>query len=160
MNFFKHSVIKLSPLSTRMASRSLMIAATLLLANCASAPKEDATPPQAQQVAPPALTPQQQAATRLQAEKDHFISDTQRRIGEMRDYENNLRTRAASETTEQSKKMQNAADDLGTLLKGVDSSLDDVKSASAENWVDYRRDVDRHMERASSMYSNSQSLFQ
>ena len=78
----------------------------------------------------------------------------------MSSYENNLRAKAAQYASPRSKKMQNAADDLATLLKGANLSLNEVKSASAENWVDYRRDVDQHMERAASMYSNSQSLFQ
>ena len=143
------------------AMSALLVTTVLSLTNCASTSKRSDDQPRAEAASPaPIQTPQQQAAARLQGEKDHFIVDTQKRIDEMFSYENNLRAKAAQDSSPRNKKMQNAADDLATLLKGANSSLDEVKSASAENWVDYRRDVDQHMERASSMYSNSQSLFQ
>lgn len=100
-------------------------------------------------------TAQEQANTQLDSQKEAFLVRVQSRIDEMTKNAADMRTRAAAMPKNNQKKVQNAADDLESLLKDARTSMESVRSADATHWVDYKRDVDSAMGKAESQYSNS-----
>jgi hypothetical protein len=121
--------------------------AVSLIAACSSSQKHQAGP---------APTPQQQAASQMSNERTTYVNQTQSRIDQLSKFSSDLHTRAASAQKPNDKKMMNAAEDLDSLI--TDASLTEVKTAAPENWIDYKRDVEKSMDRAESQYSNSLSL--
>lgn len=119
---------------------------------CASKNKQAEAPPP---------TPAEQAVSQLDSDRSAYVSQTQSRIDQMNKFSTELRTQAAQiEASDKvkAKKMQNASDDLNSLLDDVRSELADVTSSLPENWLDEKRDVDKSMARAESQYSNSVTL--
>jgi hypothetical protein len=106
----------------------------------------------------PAPTPAQQAVTQLSTDRDAYVNATQARLQTMQQLAGDLRNRASQTQKPQSKKLENAADDMESYTKDVERQLADVKSAAPENWVDEKRDVEKVLSRAESHYSNSVSL--
>jgi hypothetical protein len=105
-------------------------------------------------------TPAQVAQANLTNDRETYVAQTQTRVNEMTKFANDLRARAETAQKPQSKKLQNAADDLDTALKDVEKNLTEVKSAAPENWMDYKRDVTKTMQQAETQYSNSVRLMQ
>lgn len=108
--------------------------------------------------APPPPTPAEQAAIQLNNERATYTNQTQARINQLAEFAKKLRTQAATAAKPQNKKMSNAADDLDSYLVDAKKGLDEVKTAAPQNWLDYKRDVDRAMTRAESQYSTATSL--
>jgi hypothetical protein len=120
-----------------------------LAAACSSSQKHEAVAPQ---------TPAQQAAAQMNAERTNYVNQSQTRIDQLTKYSQDLRTRSASAQKPNDKKMQNAADDLDSLLNDARKSLNEVKTAAPDSWTAYKRDVEKSMDRAESEYSNSMSM--
>ena len=74
-----HAAGGYSAFAKRIGLGLLFLTSTLSLTNCASSQRRAEEQPRAE-AATPVQTPQQQAAARLQGEKEHFVADTQRRI--------------------------------------------------------------------------------
>ena len=129
----------------------LSASAMIALAGCAHSHKRSDAPPP---------TPQQAAVSQLDGDRTDFIARTQTRIDEMSKYAAQLRSRAETAQKPQKKKLENAADDLDSTLKDVQKNLVEVREASAENWLDYKRDVTKTMQTAETQYSNSVHLIQ
>lgn len=130
---------------------ALSVATAGLIGACSHKEKKSAEPA-------PQQDPQAQAASQLDAEKMGYVNRVQARIDELSRNAADMRSRAMSVAKPNQKKVQNAADDLDSLLKDARTSLDSVRSADATHWVDYRRDVDAAMGKAESQYSNSLML--
>ena len=131
----------------------LMVAAASMvtLSACAHRSKHAENPPP---------TPAQQAQANLAIERDSYVSQTQNRVNEMSKFAADLRAKAETAQKPQSKKLQNAADDMDSALKEVEKELADVKASAPENWIDEKRDVTRTMQQAETQYSNSVRLIQ
>ncbi|MES2854255.1 MAG: hypothetical protein V4692_00250 [Bdellovibrionota bacterium] len=110
--------------------------------------------------AAPAPTPAQQAVSQLETDRSTYVSQTQSRIDTIESFANDLEARAESTDKVKAKKMQNASEDMNSLLEEVRKELADVTSAAPQNWIDEKRDVERTLERAESNYSNSVRLLQ
>ncbi len=132
---------------------TLAAVATFALVGCSSKDKKQETPQ------PP--TAAEQAKSQLDAGQATYVSQTEKRIGEMTKFSGDLRSASAKTTDKvRAKKMQNAADDLDSLLKDAGTSLNEVKTSTPENWVVFKRDVDKVMTRAETQFSNSVTLMQ
>lgn len=129
-------------------------AAMVLVAGCSSAQKKNA------QNNPPPPTPEQKAVTDLGNDRQDFVNRTQARIDEMSRFSAQLRTKADTTANPQKKKLSNAADDMDSDLKDVANSLNEVKQAAPQDWLDYKRDVTKSMQQAETQYSNSIRLLQ
>jgi hypothetical protein len=131
-----------------------LTAATGLLANCASSEKR------ADHRAAPSAA--DQATSNLDADRTQFVTTTQARIDEMTKFSQQLRSKADAAQTPrpQGKKLANAAEDLDSLLNDARKSLTDVRSAAPANWVDYKRDVTKTLDRAETAYANDVRLLQ
>ncbi len=103
-------------------------------------------------------TAQEQAVQQMSSDRDAYVAATQSRLQTMQKLANDLRTRANEVQKPQSKKLENAADDMDSYTKDIERQLADVKNAAPENWVDERRDVEKVLSRAESFYSNSVTM--
>ena len=119
-------------------------------AGCSTDSKKDNPPP----------TPQQQVNNKLTTERTSYVDQTQTRIDQLTKYSTDLRTHADQAQKPQNKKLENAADDMDSLLSDARKSLSDVKTSAPENWIDYKRDVEKSMDRAESEYSNTVHLLE
>ena len=135
---------------------SLLIAGAFLMfaAGCSHAGKR------ADHAAVVAPTPQQQAVTNLNTDRDAYVAQTQARINEMQKFSESLRAQAATAQKPRAKKLENSADDMESALKDVNKELADVKTAAPENWLDEKRDVTKAMMRAETQYNDSVRLIQ
>ncbi|RYZ76043.1 MAG: hypothetical protein EOP05_06195 [Proteobacteria bacterium] len=111
-----------------------------------------------EEVAAQPPTAQEQAKSQLASDRDAYVAATQARLESMQKMAGDLRTRAAATQKPQSKKLENAADDMESFNKDIERQLADVKQAAPENWVDERRDVEKVLSRAESFYSQSVTL--
>lgn len=108
--------------------------------------------------APPAPTAAEQAATDLQNERTDYVATTEARVAELTKASGDLRAKSQASPKVQAKKLSNAAEDLDSMLVDVRKSLDEVKAAAPENWIDYKRDVEKAMSRAETQYNSSITL--
>ena len=119
-------------------------AALVLTIGCGSSDKKTAAP-----------TEQQKAISQLDASRSEYVNVTQTRIDKMATFGTDLKTKATAADKVRAKKMQNASEDLSSLLDDARSELAEVRSAAPENWMDEKRDVESAMSRAETQYSNS-----
>jgi hypothetical protein len=129
----------------------VVVGAAIGFAACSSKPKTEA---------PKEQTAAERAAAGLQAEQTSYVQRTEARVAQLGQMVTDLRAKAATAEKPQNKKIENAAEDLSTLLGDVRKSLDEVKGASGDSWIAYKRDVEKAMSRAEIQYSNSISLLQ
>lgn len=106
--------------------------------------------------APP--TAAEQAKSQQATDRDAYVAATESRLTTMQKLASDLRSRAATAQKPQSKKLENAADDMESFNKDIERQLADVKNSAPENWVDERRDVEKVLSRAESFYSTSVTL--
>jgi len=106
------------------------------------------------------LTPAQQQQAQLAADRAAYVRQTQVRVGQLDQFSTQLRDKANATPKPQQKRIENAADDMESVLGDVKKSLREVTTAPPENWLDYKRDVEKSMDRAESQYSNTLNLLQ
>ena len=141
-------------MKTLVGSTVLALAVTLTLGACSSSEKK-------QENAPPAPpTAHEQAVNQLQSDRDAYISRTDAKITQYQQHAENLRARAATQQKPLDKKLSNAAEDMEANLKDIRSALGEVKAAAPQNWLDYKRDVEKAINRADAQYANSTTLLQ
>ena len=124
-----------------------------LATGCASEQKKQAS-------APPPPTAAQLAVTQAASDRTAYVQQTQTRIDQLTKFSGDLRTKAATAQKPQNKKLENTADDMDSLLGDAKKSLNEVTTSAPENWIDYKRDVEKSMDRAENEYSNSIRLLQ
>jgi hypothetical protein len=127
----------------------ILSSACILTVGCASKQKHEANREQ---------TAAEKTVTKLDNERDAYVKQAQSRIDSIEKSANDLESNSAKANKVQSKKMQNASDDIKALTDDARKELADVKSAAPQNWLDEKRDVERAIERAESTYSNAASL--
>lgn len=103
-------------------------------------------------------TAQEQAHQQMTSDRDAYVAATESRLQTLQKLSGDLRAKASQTQKPQSKKLENAADDMEAYTKDIANQLADVKNAAPENWVDERRDVEKVLSRAESFYSNSVSM--
>lgn len=130
----------------RIVISSLII--PLCLTACSSTPKTQTT----------AATQKDRAMNQQDADRDAYVKATQARIDKIAKLGSDLKSGSAKTDKVRAKKMQNASEDLNSLLDDVRQELADVKSALPQNWVDEKRDVEQSLNRAETQYSNSVQL--
>lgn len=131
-----------------------LTALVFALSGCSSSEKKQAN---AQPAAP---TAHEQAVTQLQSDRDAYVNRTDAKITQYRQHAENLRARAATQQKPMDKKLSNAAEDMESTLKDVQTALTEVKTAAPQNWLDYKRDVEKAINRADAQYANSTTLLQ
>ena len=124
------------------------ISLTATIAACSHSKKHEDAPP----------TPAQQAQSQLINDRTAYVNQTQARIDQLTKYSADLHTRSATAPKPNDKKLANAAEDLDSLISDAKKSLTEVQTAAPENWIDYKRDVDKSMTRVEAQYSNTMSL--
>ena len=127
---------------------SIVLAAALVVGCSSGSKKQAAAPP----------TPAERAMNQLAADRDAYVRSTQAKIDNMDAYANTLRAQSASTDRVRAKKMQNASEDLRSLLNDVRAELADVRASAPQNWVDEKRDVEKTLSRAETQYSSSTQL--
>lgn len=123
-------------------------AALLVTVGCGSSDKNMAAAP----------TEQQKAISQLDVSRNEYVNTTQSRIDKMAAFGTDLKTKANAAGKVRAKKMQNASEDLSSLLEDARMQLTEVRTAAPENWMDEKRDVESAMSRAETQYSNSVQL--
>ena len=108
------------------------------------------------QKAPP--TAQEQAVSQMQMDRDSYVQRVTNKLNEYQQHTATLRQQAQSAQKPMNKKLENAAEDMDSTLKDVNTALNEVKSSAPQNWLDYKRDVEKAMNRADAQFSNSTSL--
>ena len=99
-----------------------------------------------------------QAMTQMQADRDAYVQRTTAKVSEYQKHAQDLRTQASTQPKPQNKKLENAAEDLDSALRDVNTALTEVKTAAPANWLDYKRDVEKALNRADAQFANSTSL--
>jgi PBP1b-binding outer membrane lipoprotein LpoB len=132
---------------------STALVAALFLGACSHGNKKTEA-----QAAPP--TAHDQAVTQLQVDRDAYVNSTDAKLNQYKQHADALRTRSASVQKPMNKKLQNAAEDLDSSVKDVQAALEEVKQAAPQNWLDYKRDVEKAVNRADAQFANSTSLLQ
>jgi uncharacterized protein YukE len=117
---------------------------------CSSSPKKETHVP----------TAKEQTVYQQDSDRNAYVAATQSRIDEIARLSNNLIGQSAQSNKVTAKKMQNASEDLNSLLNDVRRELNDVRTALPQNWVDEKRDVEKTLSRAETQYSNSVQLLQ
>lgn len=139
--------------AAKMMMTTSLMASALLLGACSNGDKKaDAQP------TPP--TAHEQAVNQLQTDRDAYVHSTDAKLSQYQQHADALRSRANSVQKPMNKKLQNAAEDLDSSVKDVQAALEEVKSAAPQNWLDYKRDVEKAVNRADAQFANSTTLLQ
>lgn len=126
-----------------------LFTALLFLAGCSTSSKNASNPP----------SDKQQAMNQLNSSRDEYVSSTQARIDKMASLSKSLKDKASSaKDSTRAKKMENASNDLNSLLDDARKQLGEVKDAKTENWLLEKSDVENAMSRAETQYTNSIQL--
>ena len=111
-----------------------------------------------QEAQKPAPTAQEQAVSQMQMDRDSYVQRVTNKLNEYQQHSQTLRNQASTAQKPMNKKLENAAEDMDSTLKDVSKALNEVKSSAPQNWLDYKRDVEKAMNRADAQFTNSTSL--
>lgn len=140
-------------LKPALSSIALATVVSVLITGCATPPKREASQePQSPE------TIAQLAENKIKAERSEYINQVQGRLEQLGQHSQDMRATAITSEKDKGKKLENAAEDLDSMLTDVKKNLAEVRTATPANWIDYKRDVDKALLRAETHYSNTQAL--